>query len=150
MAKRRTTKSTGTGTAKRAVRGKSKTGSSGVADLVALGTAARTAARTSSGSAASPTKSPTRSSKASNRGGKKGRGGTTSSNRASRTRNLTPPPAKVVEVEASDSSVPLEQRIAERAYAIWEARGGNDHLNWLEAERQILSEAAAARPRGRA
>ncbi len=59
---------------------------------------------------------------------------------------------------------PMQDRIAERAYALYQRRGqyhGNDLADWLEAEQSVLSEhdsntastaspAAAAKPASRA
>lgn len=43
-----------------------------------------------------------------------------------------------VSVEATPrDDRPIEVRIAERAYLLWCERGGNETLNWLEAEREI-------------
>ena len=41
----------------------------------------------------------------------------------------------------------LEQRIRERAYALWQEQGcpeGNDHEFWFRAEQEIASETAPA------
>ena len=53
---------------------------------------------------------------------------------------------RVVEVQAGadrpGDDGHVAQRIAERAYEIWQARGGDERSNWLEAEREILGEGA--------
>jgi hypothetical protein len=44
-----------------------------------------------------------------------------------------------------------EEKIRERAYAIWLDQGsidGRDHEHWLEAEKEIAKEEAAAEPKG--
>lgn len=49
----------------------------------------------------------------------------------------------------SENDRPLHERIAERAYALFQQRGqrhGRDLEDWLEAERMILSERGAADP----
>ncbi|MGA0420024.1 MAG: DUF2934 domain-containing protein [Phycisphaerales bacterium] len=48
-----------------------------------------------------------------------------------------------VDRQAPADARPLTERIAERAYEIWQSRGGDERSNWLEAERQILAEATA-------
>ncbi len=60
---------------------------------------------------------------------------------------MTPPPPAPVEgsVSASTAAFPQSRlsRIAERAYAIYERRGGQDGSSvddWLQAEREIDSE----------
>lgn len=47
-------------------------------------------------------------------------------------------PTRVVELEAARDERTLHRRIAERAYEIWRSRGGDEHANWLEAEREVL------------
>jgi hypothetical protein len=71
-------------------------------------------------------------------------GGSTSARRGARAggssksarRSRAAAPA-VVEAATAEPDRPIEQRIAERAYAIWQSRGGDERSNWLEAERQI-------------
>jgi len=57
---------------------------------------------------------------------------------SSRPRSAPKGSSGVVEVEATPrDDRPIEVRIAERAYLLWCERGGNETLNWLEAEREI-------------
>jgi hypothetical protein len=54
-------------------------------------------------------------------------------------------PTTVADAPATSESVrtPLQERIAERAYELYLARGGahgQDHEDWLQAEAEILAE----------
>lgn len=51
-----------------------------------------------------------------------------------------PKPASASEDEESDATEPTHEAIAARAYAIWLERGGNDVVNWLQAENELRGE----------
>lgn len=53
--------------------------------------------------------------------------------------------ATVVDLEVMPDASEIERRIAERAYLLWCERGGDETSNWLEAERQIVSELGSSR-----
>jgi len=51
---------------------------------------------------------------------------------------------------AASSNIGLQDRIAMRAYELFLAHGatdGHDLEDWLQAERELLAEASASRPR---
>ena len=62
-------------------------------------------------------------------------------------------PGHVAEIDALLEVMPdaseIERRIAERAYFLWCERGGDENSNWLEAERQIVSELGSSRASSR-
>ena len=53
--------------------------------------------------------------------------------------------ATVVDLEVMPDASEIERRIAERAYFLWCERGGDETSNWLEAERQVVSELGTSR-----
>jgi Protein of unknown function (DUF2934) len=69
-------------------------------------------------------------------------------------RNTDSPRRPVLKVEPRLSSFPGHDEIARRAYELWVSRGmgaGLDRDDWLQAERQLLNQAArqATAPRRR-
>jgi hypothetical protein len=55
--------------------------------------------------------------------------------------NHTTPAGKRTQVVESKSVEVTSQQIAEAAYFLWRQRGGNETVNWLEAERMLKSQA---------
>jgi hypothetical protein len=54
----------------------------------------------------------------------------------------TPAPAKPAApapAKAKAPYQPTQEEIAARAYEIYEREGGNDHDNWLRAERELIA-----------
>ena len=44
---------------------------------------------------------------------------------------------KKTSASSKTAAGPTHEQIAQKAYAIWQKKGGNDLENWLEAERQL-------------
>ena len=63
-------------------------------------------------------------------------------NRGSANREI---PVKIISDSSPSEDKPLDQRIAEKAYELYQCRGcchGRDVDDWLEAEQLVLSEIA--------
>ena len=59
----------------------------------------------------------------------------------------TPAGKRSAQVFESKSVEVTPQQIAEAAYYLWRQRGGNETVNWLEAERMLKTQAASGGPR---
>jgi len=66
-----------------------------------------------------------------------GNGSKSKTTRAGSVKDSPVATAPVEVVSASTDPAPTREQIAERAYLIWQQRGGSPEENWAEAERQL-------------